>query len=152
MSKSINLVKYAVDENKKINETETELIETAFVTSSLLDEIIKDNSLINKCVYEQLDSDECYQIECFDDNQVENILKKLKDDFITVLTSDCKKISKNIIEHKSKQSLVTQGEYIKSSEIDDSINRFRTITNVINIFKLKNDKYSDDMSVVLKIG
>jgi hypothetical protein len=43
-------------------------------------------------------------------------------------------------------------DHNQTKNLEMSILRFRTITNVINIFKLKSNKYTNDASAVLKIG
>lgn len=152
MSQSINLVAYESASDGRIYETKTELIETAFVSTVLLNELQKEFPLVERNVYEAPDAEEHYSIECFNDSDIERILIKLEEMFLSVLKSDSERLLGES-DSKNSQSLPsTQSNHIKSSDISESICRFRTLSNIIYIFGLKNKKYGGDTSVVLKLG
>lgn len=152
MSKSINLVEYAIDDNNKLYETKSVLIETVFISSSLYDEIVKDYPLVKKSVFEEIKSEDNYSIECFDDSKIVEIISKLENLFISILENESKKIFSKNENIGSNQIATIQNDHIHLKDLEISIKRFRTITNVINIFQLKNNQYSSNASVVLKIG
>ena len=152
MSHSINLVVYASGDDGKLYETKTDLIEAVFVTSSLLSELKKNFPLIERNIFEEVGSDEHYQIECFDDSDIEGAIKKLEEIFLSVLAADSEKLlGQESLKDSEKLPSTTLG-HISSGDLDDSINRFRTLTNIINVFKLKHNQYSSDLSAVLKVG
>jgi len=152
VSKSINLVEYAIDDNNKLYETKSVLIETVFISSSLYDEIVKDYPLVKKSVFEEIKSEDNYSIECFDDSKIVEIISKLENLFISILENESKKIFSKNENIGSNQIATIQNDHIHLKDLEISIKRFRTITNVINIFQLKNNQYSSNASVVLKIG
>lgn len=152
MSQSINLVAYEPASDGRIYETKTELIETAFVSTALLNELQKEFPLVEREVYEVPDTDEHYSIECFNDSDVERILIKLEEMFLSVLKSDSERLLAKSDSQDGKSLPSTQSNHIKSSDISESISRFRTLSNIIYIFNLKNNKYGGDTSVVLKMG
>lgn len=152
MSQSINLVAYEASDDGKLYETKTDLVETAFVTSALLAELQKKFPLIERRVFEVVGSEEHYSIECFNDSDIEEAIKRLEDIFLSILKLDGEKLLDKEDSQDSENLPTLHSGHIKSSDIGDSINRFRTLTNIINIFKLKKNKYGSDTSVVLKLG
>ncbi|TVU80994.1 MULTISPECIES: hypothetical protein [Pseudoalteromonas] len=152
MSQSINLVAYQANENGKLYESKTDLIETVFITPSLLSELQKASPLIKKNIFETVGSEDHYSIECFNDSEIEGAIKKLEEVFLSILASDGKKLLGQESKKDSNKLALLSSEHIASGDLDDSINRFRTLTNVINVFKLKHNQYSSDASVVLKLG
>lgn len=152
MSQSINLVAYEPANDGRIYETKTELIETAFVSTVLLNELQKEFPLVERKVYEVPDAEDHYSIECFNDSDIERILIKLEEIFLSVLKSDSERLLGESDSQNGKSLPSTQSTHIKSSDISESISRFRTLSNIIYIFNLKNNKYGGDTSVVLKLG
>jgi len=152
MSQSINLVAYEAASDGKLYETNTDLIETVFVTSVLLGELQSKFPLIKRKIFEVIDSEEHYSIECFNDSEIEDVIKKLEEIFLTILKSDGEKLLNKEASPDSENQLSLHSVHIQTSDIDNSINRFRTLTNIINIFKLKKNQYGSDTSVVLKLG
>lgn len=152
MSQNINLVAYESSCDGKIYETKTELIETAFVSTALLNELQKEFPLVERKVYEVPDSETHYSIECFNDSDIDRALIKLEEIFLFLLKSDSEKLLGKSDYQDGKNLLSTQPSHIKSSDISESISRFRTLSNIIYIFNLKSNKYGGDTSVVLKLG
>ncbi|MCK6774659.1 hypothetical protein EKS39_04510 [Enterobacter roggenkampii] len=152
MSQSINLVAYESASDGRIYETKTELIETSFVSTALIKELQKEFPLVERKVYEMHGAEEHYSIKCFNDSDIERILVKLEEMFLSVLKSDSERLLGKSEFQDGKTLPSTQSTYIKSSDISESISRFRTLTNIIYIFNLKNNKYGGDTSVVLKLG
>lgn len=152
MSQNINLVAFEISDEGKLFETQTDLIETAFITSSLLDELLKSFSLVEIEIFECLGSEEHYSIECFKESDIEGAIKKLEEMFLSILKLDGEKLLCQADSPDLKNLPSTDTGHIVSKDIDDSINRFRTLTNIINVFKLKHNRYRGDLSVVVKIG
>ncbi|KHF15869.1 hypothetical protein ACEWAU_22275 [Vibrio parahaemolyticus] len=152
MSANINLVEYHSGGDGKLYETKTELIGSSYITNSLLEMLKKSFSLVEKEIYETIGENDCYSIECFDDADVEEIIKTLEDIFLSILKSDSEKLLGNSASKVGGVLPVLQETHINSNELVDSISRFRTLTNVINLFNLKQVQYNNNASVVLKIG
>lgn len=152
MSQSINLVVYEASDDGKLYETNTYLIETAFVTPALLEELQNKFPLIERKVFEVIGSEEHYSIECFNESDIEEAIKRLEEIFLSILKSDGEKLLDKEDSQDSGNLPSFHSGHLKSSDIGDSINRFRTLTNIINIFKLKKNQYGSDTSVVLKLG
>ncbi len=152
MSQNINLVAYEAGNDGKLYETKTDLIETVFITPSLLSELQKASPLTKRNIFETAGSEDHYSIECFNDSEVEEAIKKLEEVFLSILASDGKKLLGQENEKDSNKLHLPSSEHIAPRDLDKSINRFRTLTNIINVFKLKHNQYSSDSSVVLKLG
>lgn len=153
MSQSINLVAYESASDGRIYETKSELIETAFVSTALLKELQKEFPLVERKIYEVPAAGEHYSIECFNDSDIERILIKLEEIFLSVLKSDSEKLLGKSDSQDSKSLPSTLStNIITSSDISESISRFRTLSNIFYIFNLKKNKYGSDTSVVLKLG
>lgn len=126
MSQIISLVQYNYH-NEKLYEENSETIETSFISEDCID-IIRE-SVGTAIIYEDKGSDESYEIDCVG-NIAEN-MKLYEDKFI------------ELFEDKD----------IKNNEhISNSINLFRTLTNVYHIFWLKNEKFSNNDDVLIKLG
>lgn len=139
MSIKILLVKYELIESDKLIEDNVVIIESAFITSEILEKI--STFITKRKVYEMLDenlNNESFEIECFDDKYITDILFKLEMEFIDLL--------------KNKSSVENQDELLIDQNLRDAIFEFRTITNLIYLFRLKNDKYQNDNSTLVKVG
>jgi hypothetical protein len=126
MSQAISLIKYNY-KNEKLLEDDLQIIESAFINDELL-KIISD-SIGTAKIYEEADSNNFYDIDCIGD--VEINIKKLEKKFIKLLKE----------ENTKKNVMVT-----------DSITAFRILTNIYNIFWLKDNKFSEDHSTIIKLG
>lgn len=139
MSIKILLVKYELIESDKLIEDNVVIIESAFITSEILEKI--STFITKRKVYEMLDenlNNESFEIECFDDKYITDILFKLEMEFIDLL--------------KNKSSVENQDDLLIDQNLRDAIFEFRTITNLIYLFRLKNDKYQNDNSTLVKVG
>ena len=139
MSIKILLVKYELIESDKLIEDNVVIIESAFITSEILEKI--STFITKRKVYEMLDenlNNESFEIECFDDKYITDILFKLEMEFIDLL--------------KNKSSVEHQDDLLIDQNLRDAIFEFRTITNLIYLFRLKNDKYQNDNSTLVKVG
>lgn len=152
MAANINLVEYQSDDDENLYETKVELIESSYISSSLLNKLLQSFPLVERNVYEEIGSEENYSIECFENSDVEEIIKALEDVFLSILSCDSEKLLGG---HSSKSSETLPAlfeQHINANDINESINRFRTLTNVIYLFKLKQNQYGKNVSVVIKIG
>lgn len=152
MSLNINLVEYQTGNDGRLYETKTELIESSYVTQSLLNELQKSFTLVNREVYEEVTSEDHYTIECFDDSDIESVIQRLEEIYVSILRADSERLLSKVPSQNTENLPEAYTEHINGNELSDSIVRFRTITNVINIFNLKHTQYSSDASVVVKMG
>ena len=53
---------------------------------------------------------------------------------------------------KNKSSVENQDDLLIDQNLRDAIFEFRTITNLIYLFRLKSDKYQNDNSTLVKVG
>jgi len=152
MSKTINLVECEMDEQGRLFETKLNLIETAFISPSLYNTITKDHPTVPIPIFESSVSGEHYTIDCFDSSEVISIIGTLEDIFLRNMKSDSENLLISDASYAQSNALTTSADYLKVADLEESIARFREITNLIHLFKLKKNQYSALPSVVLKVG
>ncbi|WNL12564.1 hypothetical protein [Aliarcobacter cryaerophilus] len=126
MSKIISLVQYDHD-NEKLYEDNSELIDWAYISEDLIN--IISESIDTVIIYEDNNSDEYFEIDCI--NNIEKNIKLFEDKFLEFLKDN------NLKNHEN---------------ISQSIDLFRTLTNVHYIFCLKNKNFRNNDNVLIKIG
>ncbi|MFX4283976.1 hypothetical protein ACOL3A_05415 [Aliarcobacter butzleri] len=126
MSKIISLVKYDYYDGK-LYEDNSETIETSFISEDFI-KIISE-SVGTAEIYEDNSSDEFYEIDCV--GNFEKNIKLFEDKFIEFIKDNNIKNNENI---------------------SQSINLFRTLTNIHHIFWLKNEKFRNKDDVLIKLG
>jgi hypothetical protein len=126
MSQIISLVKYDYYD-EKLYEDNSETIETSFISEDFI-QIISESVGTAK-IYEDNSSDEFYEIDCV--GNIEKNIKLFEDKFLEFIKDNNIKNNENI---------------------SQSINLFRTLTNVHHIFWLKNEKFSNNDAVLIKLG
>jgi len=149
MSQNIFLIQYESDESERLYEENSIIIESTFISSTLLEEIEKQWSLVEKKIYEEKGVDENFKVNYFKDDLTQDICTWLENFFLKLLISES---PNSQVEDASTNTSLISSDYINKDELSSLIERFRTVTNLIRIFTLKNNKYSDDKSVVLKLG
>lgn len=142
MSQNVLLVEYQFDSEDNIYESGCHTIDVAFIKGDLLEKINNKYPMKEISIYEEAGSSEVSIIDCFDECLIEDTIKLLENEFITLLTTESKDLNKSS----------NGAEIITKSDLSELINKFRMITNLIYIFRLKNDKYRDTSSVVIKLG
>lgn len=147
MSATLNLVKYKSDDDGNLYEEGYEIVDTVFISPDLISELENDFSLEEVKLYEDGRLGEYYSINCFPIDKTVEIYLKLEKMFITVLMHEAEGCTENKESSGSKE-VSSKKEF----DIGLSVDRFRTITNVIYLVRLKRDKFLDDSSVVLKLG
>lgn len=147
MSKNLNLVKYKSDGNGNLYEEGYETVDFVFISSDLISELENDFSLASLNIFEDNNLDDSYEIDIFPVEKTVEIHSKLEELFVDVLRHEAKGYTESNSISDSKEI-----GYKKDIDISLSIDRFRTITNVIYLVKLKKDKFLEDSSVVLKLG
>lgn len=126
MSQIISLVKYDY-KDEKLYEDNSKTIEEAFISEDCINII---SGLIGTAkIYEEYDSDEFYEIDCIVD--FKKSIELYENRFIQ-LREECPNI--------------------KNENIFDSINLFRTLTNVHHVVWLKNEKFYNDDTVIITLG
>lgn len=149
MSSNIYLVEYKKTPDGRLFEISDPIIEYSFAPMSLIDELSQCSPLAKREIYESTNKDSHYAIEYFQEDHIEAAINKLHEIFLKILSADSKQLLGNTPSHQENEhKLKTENK----DAIDNSINRFRTITNVINIFKTKHNKYQGNDSVIIKIG
>ncbi len=84
-------------------------------------------------------NNEPFEIECFDEKDLNDILFKLEMEFVDLL--------------KDKGNVENLDDLLIGQNLQDAIFEFkRLITNLIDLFRLKNDKYQNDQSTLVKLG
>lgn len=152
MSKTINLVEYEMDEQGRLLEKKFHLIETAFISPSLYSVIIKDHPTVPVPIFESPVSSDQYFIDCFDSSEVIDIIGSLEGLFLRNMKSDSEKLLMSDASSDQMYAIRTSADYLKSTDLEESIARFREITNLIHLFALKKNQYSALPYVVLKVG
>ena len=126
MSTIISLVQYDHDD-EKLYEDNSELIDSAYISEDLIN--IISESIDTVIIYEDNNSDEYFEIDCI--NNIEKNIKLFEDKFLEFLKDN------NLKNHEN---------------ISQSIDLFRTLTNVHYIFCLKNKNFRNNDNVLIKIG
>lgn len=126
MSTIISLVQYDHDD-EKLYEDNSELIDSAYISEDLIN--IISESINTVIIYEDNNSDEYFEIDCI--NNIEKNIKLFEDKFLEFLKDN------NLKNHEN---------------ISQSIDLFRTLTNVHYIFCLKNKNFRNNDNVLIKIG
>lgn len=152
MSKTINLVEYEMDEQGRLLETKFNLIETAFISPSLYETITKKHPTVSTPIFESSAGGDYYTIDCFDSSEILNIIGSLEDIFLRNMKSDSEKLLISDAYSPQSNSMTISADYLKVVDLEESIARFREITNLIHIFKLKKNQYSALPTAVLKVG
>lgn len=152
MSKTINLVEYEIDDQGRLLETKFNLIETAFISPSLYKIITHEHPPVSTPIFESPIGGDHYSIDCFDSSEILNIIGSLEHIFLGNLKSDSEKLIFSDAYSPQSNSLTTLADHLKVADLEESIARFREITNLINIFKLKKNQYTPLPNVVLKVG
>ena len=145
MAESFCLVQYQTDPDGHLLEGDSEVIEDVYVSPSLLAEVIKQWPLIERGVLEELGGNS-FKIRCFDDASVKEAKSWLEDQFIRMVCD-------------SQLAFNSQGDYdsdtcprvLMRDDIDRVIAKFRYLTNLINLFRIKIEKYNEDTSVIIRL-
>jgi len=157
MSISLNLVIYQ-HENGKFSEENLKTVRCEEVSESLLEQILKTNKMQTTKVYFDDSFDESFDIEYFDNQDIETILSELKDLFTNLISHEYSElIDKENISSEKNSNLKN---FIVDSTVGDShqnptelaIARFRILTGVIGMFMDKHNKFSDETGAIIKLG
>lgn len=140
MSQSLFLVKYETSEDGKMYEVGSEVIESAFISADLFEKISDNYSLAECEIFEAIGSEESSQIDCIDGNKIDSIQVLLENEFLSLL-----------VEESTKNKYV-RIDIVSKTDLYESINKFKTLANLISLFKLKTEKYQNVTSALIKIG
>lgn len=147
MSANLKLVKYKSDDTGNLYEDGYETVDSVFISSDLISELGNDFPLVSLNIFEDDNLSDSYEIDIFPVEKTVEIHSKLEGLFVGVLRHEAKGYTESNSLSGSKEI-----GYKKDIDVGLSIDRFRTITNVIYLVKLKKDKFLEDSSVVLKLG
>ncbi len=157
MSISLNLVVYKNEAGKLIEENQ-KTVRCEEISQVLLDHIINVCPLKIAKVYFDNKFDEYFEIECFDNSDIENIIEELKKHFHQLLSFEYKELIAKDIEHleheaSSKNSIVDiYPDENNRNPTELAIARFRILTGIIGVFMDKQTKLSDEIGAVIKLG
>lgn len=101
---------------------------------------------------------ESFEIECFDNTDIEGIIEELKENFCKLLSYEYKKLITNdsafSIPEVNSESLIAEilpeEDHINQTEL--AIARFHILTGVIGLFIDKQTKLSDEAGAIIKLG
>jgi len=145
MSESFCLVQYQTDPDGHLLEGDSEIIEDVYVSPSLLAEVRKQWPLVERSVLEELGGSS-FKILCFDDVSVKEAKSWLENQFIRMLCDS--KLDFNDLDEEDSD---TCPRVLMRDDIDRVIEKFRYLTNLINLFRIKIEKYSYDATVVIRL-
>ncbi len=134
MSLNISLIQFDSDETGTLFEEKYTTIETAYINHTLLDEIKEKYPFREQKVFEERESKEYSIFNYFNQNNINDILSYLESKFI------------NLCDSCNFKEIYDQNIYLKKVE------EFRTISNIIHVLKLKNEKYKESFSSFIKVG
>ena len=135
MSQYIFLTQFESDSSGVLYEEESSVIESTFIFALLLENIEKQWPLVEKQVYEEKEENENFLIRYIDGSSVKEIIIWLENLFINLLNRS--PTDKN---NKENSNELTKQEFIEKGELNKLIEQFRTITNLIQLLKLKEEK------------
>lgn len=131
MSKSILLTKYSQNENMQLSEAHSKIIEKTSIPEDIFEELSKSCiSVIS--IYEE-DSEEQYDQQIINSDSIMHAI-----DLIIELYNDkCAKYFSNELSLKEKDILLDEMTYL---------------LNIRKLFKLKKEKYLNDVTIELIVG
>ncbi len=133
MSTNLTLIKYRLGSNGHPLEDSGEVIASSFISAELFSELVEIAPLATLDIYEEEGSDEYSNTECLHNEKIPEILAFVKAKFI------------NLFEEK-KSSIFENND----NELDDLISKFRSITNLYQLLEIKNIKYMNDVTAIIK--
>lgn len=151
MSVSLNLVIYQCKDENLI-ETDVRTIQCEELSPVLLDLLTESFPLNEIPVYFDETLEDSFEIECFNNSDVKDILDMLKKNFLELLEHEYKGLTAG--EDSSLKVQPVDGELDNNlnSPLDIAIARFHILTGVIKLFEKKYSKLSDDFTAVIKLG
>ena len=157
MSISLNLVIYKHEDNKLIEEN-LRTVRCEEVSQALLVQLTDSFPMKTVEVYFDNEFKDSFEIECFDNLDIENIIGNLKKHFHELLSYEYNELitkSTSSVEQDSgtENSIVdilSDENHQNPTEL--AIARFRILTGVIGIFMDKKTKLSDEIGAVIKLG
>jgi hypothetical protein len=145
MSESFCLVQYQSDPDGHLLEGDSEIIEDVYVSPSLLAEVRKQWPLVERSVLEELGGSS-FKILCFDDASIKEAKSWLENQFIRMIYD-----SQQDFKGQCNQDSDTCPRVLTMDDIDRVVERFRYLTNLINLFRIKIEKYNEDATVVIRL-
>ncbi|WP_410199259.1 hypothetical protein [Burkholderia cenocepacia] len=133
MSTTLFLTKFARGSDGRYIESESLEIERAPVGAELLNTITLFSPLAELTVYEGEGDVDKSTVECFQDENISAIVDSIEAEFRRRLAASSAGVS-------------------AECELSEVMAKFREITNVYFLFKLKLEKYPDDDSVIVQLG
>lgn len=159
MSQKLNLVCYQTDSDEnRFYEKGLKLISSVELPDSLLEALKTQFELKEKKIYMSIEPEKSFKIKHFDNEDVPKILQKFKESYKDLLLHESAKfhhIRESDIVDSNNLSIAIYDELLEETNgniVDISIKIMRTFLDVLGIFAEKNEQYSDDNYIVLKVG
>ncbi|QYK14026.1 hypothetical protein K0I63_05785 [Shewanella rhizosphaerae] len=151
MSMSLNLVIYKTKEDKLI-EDDVRTVQFEELSPVLLKRLTDSFPLEELPVYFDENLEEHFEIECFNNSQIQEILDMLKKDFLELIKHEhdalvAGKTSKNEVQLVENDTINTSDD-----PLNKAVARFHILTGVIKLFEKKHLRLSDDVGAVIKLG
>lgn len=151
MSISLNLVIYKTKDEKLI-EDDVKTVQCEELSPVLLDLLTDSFPLEELPVYFDESLEDCFEIECFNNSQIQEILEMLKKHFVELIKYE----HNALVGGKSSENEVQLIETDTVNTSDDPINiavaRLHILTSVIQLFERKHLRLSDEIGAVIKLG
>lgn len=135
MATNLNLIKYDLNMEGRYLEEKGEIITTSFISENVLNDIKEIAPFAVLKIFEEENSDEYSETDCFQNDKIPEIIALIQNKFI------------ELIEQIELLKLQNNQEYI-----EESISTFRSITNLYYLLEIKFKKYVHDDSVIVKLG
>lgn len=157
MSISLNLVIYKKKESKLI-ETDLITVRCAEISQNLLNLITDEFPMKNEKVYFDEELKNSFDIEVFDNTDIEKIINKLKLYFRKLLEHEYNELiaknTNNIERDVSVENYIIDiiPDETNHNPTELAIARFRILTDIIGIFMDKQTKLSSEIGAIIKLG
>ena len=126
MSQNATIMDYEVDDAGNIYEPNGKIVESAFISPALT-KLLRDKNLVKKrFLFENVGSADVVEIECVDDNSIQEFIEILESELIKIMTSD---------EACSIKEIVVKDDF------EFLVRELRTVSNLYHLAKLKRDNF-----------
>lgn len=148
MSSSLFLVEYEQTPDGKLIEETAHIIQSAFIDQRLLEKLEGYFGFNAMPIHEEEGSEEVIEIQYLDDEKINKVYDYFFDAFKKLVV----KTNEKLQVLSQEEALNTQVEAHKGEFNFDNVEKFRVLTNLISILKIKIEHYKGSSTVFLKVG
>lgn len=138
MSQNLFLIEYTSSNDGKLYESNAEVIGSCFINNYYIELFEKNSFFDNVRLYEDVSSNDYTLIKIINCENLRDIFIKLEKEFFYLIDTTVNKNSDENIIFSDKDTM-------------DKMDKFRILTNIEYLFRIKKEKYIDD-KFVIKIG